>query len=147
MVKGRQAIQQMWQSTMDSGVTSLSFTVVDVGASGDLAHETGTALLNIHAQGKDPTTASVKYVVVWKRQGATTGNCVGISGTICQRSEAQQDESREHSMEYSSPSVSITMAPLSSVAYSVRRDSNRRKLGLSGANHMSCCALASSGGW
>jgi uncharacterized protein (TIGR02246 family) len=69
MVKGRQAIQQMWQSTMDSGVKSLSFTVVDVGSSGDLAHETGTALLNIHAQGKDPTTASIKYVVVWKRQG------------------------------------------------------------------------------
>jgi len=69
MVKGRQAIQQMWQSTMDSGVKSLSFSVVDVGESGDLAHETGTAVLNIHAQGKDPTTASVKYVVVWKRQG------------------------------------------------------------------------------
>jgi uncharacterized protein (TIGR02246 family) len=69
MVKGRQAIQQMWQATMDSGVKSLSFTVVDVGSSGDLAHETGTALLNIHAQGKDPTTASIKYVVVWKRQG------------------------------------------------------------------------------
>src|SRR5262245_16305238 len=69
MVKGRQAIQQMWQSTMDSGVKRLSFTVVDVGTSGDLAHETGTALLNVHAQGKDPTTASIKYVVVWKRQG------------------------------------------------------------------------------
>jgi uncharacterized protein (TIGR02246 family) len=69
MVKGREAIRQMWQSTMDSGVKSLSFTVLDVGASGDLAHETGTALLNIHAQGKEPTTASVKYVVVWKRQG------------------------------------------------------------------------------
>jgi uncharacterized protein (TIGR02246 family) len=69
MVKGRQAIQEMWQSTMDSGVKSLSFTVVDVGASGDLAHETGTAVMNVHAEGKDPTTASVKYVVVWKRQG------------------------------------------------------------------------------
>jgi ketosteroid isomerase-like protein len=50
-------------------VKSLSLTVVDVGTSGDLAHETGTALLNSHAQGKDPATASVKYVVVWKRQG------------------------------------------------------------------------------
>jgi uncharacterized protein (TIGR02246 family) len=69
MVKGRPAIQQMWQSTMDSGVKSLRFTVLDVGASGDLAHETGTAVLNIHEQGKEPTTASAKYVVVWKRQG------------------------------------------------------------------------------
>jgi uncharacterized protein (TIGR02246 family) len=69
MVKGRQAIQQMWQSTMDSGVKSLAFTVVDVGASGDLLHETGTAKLNIQAPGKEPATASIKYVVVWKRQG------------------------------------------------------------------------------
>ena len=69
IVKGRAAIQQMWQSTMDSGVKSLAFTVIDVGASGDLAHETGTVLLNIQPQGKDPTTASAKYVVVWKQQG------------------------------------------------------------------------------
>jgi uncharacterized protein (TIGR02246 family) len=69
MVKGRQAIQQMWQSTMDDGVKSLAFTVVDVGASGDLVHETGIARMNIQPAGKDPTTASVKYVVVWKRQG------------------------------------------------------------------------------
>ena len=68
MVKGRQAIQRMWQETMDSGVKSLSFTVIDVGASGDLAHETGTALMNIQPAGKEPTTASVKYVVVWKKQ-------------------------------------------------------------------------------
>ena len=70
MVKGRQAIQQMWQETMDSGVKSLSFTVIDVGASGDLAHETGTALMNVQPAGKEPTTASVKYVVVWKKQGS-----------------------------------------------------------------------------
>jgi uncharacterized protein (TIGR02246 family) len=69
MVKGRQAIQQMWQETMDSGVKSLSFTVIDVGASGELAHETGTALMNVQPAGKEPTTASVKYVVVWKKQG------------------------------------------------------------------------------
>jgi len=69
MVKGRQAIQKMWQETMDSGVKSLSFTVIDVGASGDLAHETGTALMNVQPAGKEPTTASVKYVVVWKKQG------------------------------------------------------------------------------
>lgn len=69
MVKGRDAIQQMWQSTMDSGVKSLSFTVVDVGTSGDVAYETGTVVLGIQAPGKDSTTASAKYVVVWKKQG------------------------------------------------------------------------------
>ena len=69
MVKGRQAIQQMWQETMDSGVKSLTFTVIDVGTSGDLAHETGTAVMKVQPAGKDPTTASVKYVVTWKKQG------------------------------------------------------------------------------
>ena len=69
MVKGRAAIQQMWQETMDSGVKSLSFTVIDVGASGDLAQETGTALMKIQPAGKEPATASIKYVVVWKKQG------------------------------------------------------------------------------
>jgi uncharacterized protein (TIGR02246 family) len=69
MVKGREAIQQMWQETMHSGVKSLSFTVIDVGTSGDLAHETGTAKMNIQPAGKDPTTASIKYAVVWKKQG------------------------------------------------------------------------------
>ena len=69
MAKGRDAIQQMWQSTMDSGVKSLSFTVVDVGTSGDVAYETGTVVLNIQPPGKDSTTASAKYVVVWKKQG------------------------------------------------------------------------------
>ena len=69
MAKGRDAIQQMWQSTMDSGVKSLSFTVVDVGTSGDVAYETGTVVLKIQPPGKDSTTASAKYVVVWKKQG------------------------------------------------------------------------------
>ena len=69
MVKGRAAIQQMWQETMDSGVKSLTFTVIDVGTSGDLAHETGTARMTIQPAGKDPTTASIKYAVVWKKQG------------------------------------------------------------------------------
>jgi ketosteroid isomerase-like protein len=54
---------------MDSGVKSLAFTVVDVGSSGEIAHETGIARMNIQAQGKEPTTAAVKYVVVWKLQG------------------------------------------------------------------------------
>jgi ketosteroid isomerase-like protein len=84
MVKGRAAIQQMWQETMDSGVKSLSFTVIDVGASGDLAHETGTALMNIQPAGKEPTTASIKYVVVWKKQGNDWK--ASLHGTTCRQS-------------------------------------------------------------
>lgn len=68
MVKGRQAIGEFWKATRQSGVKSATLTTVDVGESGDLAYEVGTVLLTIQPEGKEPATASAKYVVVWKRQ-------------------------------------------------------------------------------
>jgi uncharacterized protein (TIGR02246 family) len=68
MVKGRQAIEEFWKATRQSGVKSVTLTTVDVGESGDLAYEVGTVLLTIQPEGKKPATASAKYVVVWKRQ-------------------------------------------------------------------------------
>jgi uncharacterized protein (TIGR02246 family) len=68
MVKGREAIGRFWKTTRESGVKSAKLTTVDVGESGDLAYEVGTVLLTIQPEGKESTTASVKYVVVWKRQ-------------------------------------------------------------------------------
>ena len=68
MVKGRQAIEEFWKATRESGVRSAMLTTVDVGESGDLAHEVGTVLLTIQPEGKEPATVSAKYVVVWKRQ-------------------------------------------------------------------------------
>ena len=67
MVKGRDAIGQFWKATRDSGVGSVTLTTVDVGRSGDLAYEVGNAALRIQPEGQQPTTAVVKYVVVWKR--------------------------------------------------------------------------------
>ncbi|MGH7899413.1 MAG: YybH family protein, partial [Candidatus Binatia bacterium] len=69
MVKGRKAIGEFWKATRKSGVKSAKLTTLDVGASGDLAHETGTVLLTIQPEGKPATTVSAKYVVVWKRTG------------------------------------------------------------------------------
>lgn len=67
MVKGRAAIEALWKEGSDTGIKSLEFTIVDVVSSGNLAAETGTALLHIQPAGQAATTANVKYVVVWKK--------------------------------------------------------------------------------
>jgi uncharacterized protein (TIGR02246 family) len=68
MVKGRQAIEELWKATIGSGVKGATLKTLDIGESGDLAYESGTLLLTIHPAGKAPATASAKYVVVWQRQ-------------------------------------------------------------------------------
>ena len=68
LVKGRQAIGEFWKTAMDDGVKSVTVTTLDVGGSGDLAHEVGTVLLTLQAEGRPPATASAKFVVVWKRE-------------------------------------------------------------------------------
>lgn len=68
IVKGRPAIQALWQSFRDTGATSVEFTVLDVETSGNLSVETGTALLHVQPSGQAEVTVQVKYVVVWKKQ-------------------------------------------------------------------------------
>ena len=68
MVKGRKAIGEFWKATQQSGVKSAVLTTIDVGRSGDVAYEVGTVLLTVQPESKPATTASAKYVVVWKRQ-------------------------------------------------------------------------------
>jgi uncharacterized protein (TIGR02246 family) len=67
MVKGRAAIEALWKGASDTGVKSLEFNVVDVVSSGNLAAETGTAVLHVQPAGQAETTANVKYVVVWRK--------------------------------------------------------------------------------
>jgi uncharacterized protein (TIGR02246 family) len=68
MIRGNEAIGNFWKTTRDSGVQSATLTTVDVGRSGDVAYEVGTISLTIQPVGKEPETASAKFVVVWKRQ-------------------------------------------------------------------------------
>jgi len=70
MIRGNEAIGEYWKATRDSGVLSAVLTTVDVGRSGDVAYEVGKVSLAIQSRGKEPTTATAKYVVVWKRQAA-----------------------------------------------------------------------------
>ena len=67
MVKGRPAIEALWKQAVDTGIKSLEFSIVDVVSSGNLAAETGTAVLHIQPAGLTTTTANIKYVVVWKK--------------------------------------------------------------------------------
>jgi len=68
MVRGSAAIGQFWKKTHESGVASAKLTTTDVERSGDIAYETGKVELVIRAEGKPDSSASAKYLVVWKRQ-------------------------------------------------------------------------------
>ena len=66
LVKGRTAIQQMWKSVLDSGVSELEATTRQVETFGAFASESGTYVITM----KDGTVADRgKYNVVWKRTG------------------------------------------------------------------------------
>ena len=71
MVKGRAAIEALWKSFRETGAKSVEFEIVDVVSSGNLAAETGIATLKIQPAGAGEATIKVKYVVVWKKKGAT----------------------------------------------------------------------------
>lgn len=66
IVRGRTAIQKMWQGVLDSGVASADLATVEVQADGNLAYEVGTYTMN----GKDGKPLDKgKYVVVWMKEG------------------------------------------------------------------------------
>ena len=69
MVNGRQAFQEVFQAGRDQGMRDISFELVQIEFSGDLAYEVGAYRLNMQPEG-GPAIADVgKYVVVFKRQG------------------------------------------------------------------------------
>ena len=64
VVKGRAALQKMWQSVLDSGIAAFELNTIEVESAGDLAYETGTYAMKT----KDGKVADRgKYCVVWKR--------------------------------------------------------------------------------
>jgi uncharacterized protein (TIGR02246 family) len=67
IVRGRTAIEKLWTEAMASGMKSITFTVLDVQSSGDLAVETGRAAIGLQPAGQPVTTQTGKYVVVWQR--------------------------------------------------------------------------------
>jgi len=65
-VKGRAALQKLWQSVLDSGIAAFELSTSEVESAGDLAYEVGTYAMKT----KDGKVADRgKYCVVWKRVG------------------------------------------------------------------------------
>jgi ketosteroid isomerase-like protein len=66
VVKGRAAIQKMWQSVLDSGIAAFDLVTTEVESTGDLAYEVGTWAMKT----KDGKVVDHgKYCVVWKHVG------------------------------------------------------------------------------
>jgi ketosteroid isomerase-like protein len=63
VAKGRAAIVEFWQKSIDAGIKEFSLKTDDVESGGDLACETGTARMVDNAGG----VLEARYVVVWKR--------------------------------------------------------------------------------
>jgi uncharacterized protein (TIGR02246 family) len=63
-VKGKAALQAMWKSVLDMGITGVELNTAEVESAGDIAYETGGYVMKL----KDGTVADRgNYVVVWKR--------------------------------------------------------------------------------
>ena len=67
IVRGRDAIQKMWQGVIDSGVKSAELTTTEVDSQGTVAHEVGNYAMK---DGSGKVLDRGKYVVIWKRDGA-----------------------------------------------------------------------------
>ena len=64
LVKGKPALQKLWQSVLDSGIAAIDLKTTEVDANGPLAYEVGT----YEMKSKDGKVADRgKYCVVWKQ--------------------------------------------------------------------------------
>lgn len=66
VVRGRAAIQKLWEGAMGMGVKTVKLQATEVESHGTVAHEVGAYAL-ADADGKE--LDSGKYIVIWKREG------------------------------------------------------------------------------
>ena len=65
VVKGRPALQKLWQSVLDSGIAAFELTTMEVESAGNIAYEVGTYAMKT----KDGKVADHgKYCVVYKQE-------------------------------------------------------------------------------
>jgi uncharacterized protein (TIGR02246 family) len=67
-IKGRNNIQQFWQSFMDAGAGDAKLRVTEVNSFGDTAYEIGSFEANLPNPQVGTVRGQGKYVVIWKRQ-------------------------------------------------------------------------------
>ena len=68
-VEGRQAIQNTFQGWIDDGYTNISFDLLEIEESGELAYEVGNFSVDYPVENGQTATATGNYLVVWKREG------------------------------------------------------------------------------
>ena len=69
-VKGRDAVRALWDGVMrDLALKDVTLQTLDLEIAGDTACEVGEATLTLQPPSAAPTTATVKYVVAWKKAG------------------------------------------------------------------------------
>ena len=68
MIRGKQAIEELYTKFLQTGMKEVALTTIEVGGSGDTAYEIGKTKVRIQPEGQEVITDSTKYLVVWKRQ-------------------------------------------------------------------------------
>lgn len=68
MIKGRSAIQEFWQTSIQMGIKEVNTTVIDIQIDEDLAYRVGKYTLTIQPQNHPPVKDSGKFLDIWKRQ-------------------------------------------------------------------------------
>lgn len=69
IVTGHQALTEMWGSVIDGmGLQGVTLETIDLEINGDTACEVGKATLDLSPAGAEPTTATAKFVVYWKKE-------------------------------------------------------------------------------
>jgi len=66
-VDGRPAIQAFWKGAIDAGLADLTLKASEVEGSGDWAFEVGEVSFSAPNSAGERSTATGKYIVVWKR--------------------------------------------------------------------------------
>jgi uncharacterized protein (TIGR02246 family) len=70
IVKGREAIRQLWMSAIkEHGLKSMRVESVELEIAGDIANEVGYGTLTMAPEGGKTETAEVKFLVIWKQSG------------------------------------------------------------------------------
>jgi uncharacterized protein (TIGR02246 family) len=72
IVKGKQAIEELYKRFFQMGMKEIVFTTIEVGGSGNMAYEIGKSKVRIQPEGQAAMTDSTKYLVIWKRQADGT---------------------------------------------------------------------------
>lgn len=68
MVKGRKAIEAMWEANFKMADFDLKLTIVEADGNGDLAYEVGTFSMTTHLAGQaEPILDAGTYHVTWKQ--------------------------------------------------------------------------------